>query len=77
MVGRFADGRPSEGDTMSTAFSERTRAVEPERTTAEESGEPQPELPDALAVLRAHPWASLLGAAAVGFLIARLVRRTR
>lgn len=49
----------------------------PELTTAEEAAEPRPEQHDALAVLRAHPWASLLGAAAVGFLIARLVRSVR
>ena len=31
----------------------------------------------ALEVIRAHPLASLLGAAAVGFLVARLVRSER
>ena len=31
----------------------------------------------ALEVLRAHPLASLLGAAAIGFLVARIVRNDR
>jgi hypothetical protein len=31
----------------------------------------------ALEVIRAHPWASLLGAVALGFLVARIVRSER
>ena len=30
-----------------------------------------------LEVIRAHPWASLLGAVALGFLVARIVRSER
>ena len=37
----------------------------------------KPEAQPALEAVRAHPFASLLGAAAVGFLLAQLVRRTR
>lgn len=53
---------------MSTAYSE--------RTTVEDSAEQEPKQ-GPLEVIRAHPWASVLGAAAVGFLIARLVRSAR
>lgn len=31
----------------------------------------------ALDAIRAHPWAALLGAAALGFLVAQVVRRQR
>jgi len=44
--------------------------------STERSKEQEPE-PRALAVVRAHPWAALLSAAAAGFLVARLVRRPR
>ena len=57
---------------MSTAYSE--------RTTVEDSAEQEPKQEPKqgpLEVIRAHPWASVLGAAAVGFLIARLVRSAR
>jgi hypothetical protein len=37
----------------------------------------KPDDPRALAAIRAHPLASLLGAAALGFLVARLVRNER
>jgi ElaB/YqjD/DUF883 family membrane-anchored ribosome-binding protein len=39
--------------------------------------ESQPEEQRALETIRAHPYASLLGAAALGFLLAQLVRRRR
>lgn len=31
----------------------------------------------ALELIRAHPWAALLGAAALGFVVARIVRSER
>ncbi len=37
----------------------------------------KPEAQPALETIRAHPFASLLGAAALGFVLAQLVRRTR
>ena len=37
----------------------------------------KPEERRALAAIRAHPWASLLGAVALGFLVARIVRSER
>ena len=30
--------------------------------------------PQVMALIRAHPWAAVLGAAAVGFVVARLLR---
>jgi hypothetical protein len=37
----------------------------------------KPEAQPALELIRAYPLASLLGAAAIGFVLAQLVRRTR
>jgi len=37
----------------------------------------KPEERRALELIRAHPWASLLGAAALGFLVARIARIVR
>jgi hypothetical protein len=48
-------------------------------TNAEKTKAEEPRPPDGSAVewIRAHPWPSLLGAAALGFLVARLWRSER
>jgi hypothetical protein len=56
-------------------------ATDAERTKIEEdvsqTEESRPLDASAVEWIRAHPWASLLGAAALGFLVARLSRSER
>lgn len=41
------------------------------------SSKPKTDEQRALEAIRAHPWAALLGAAALGFLVARMLRGER